>query len=173
MGRRTEVRQIGENRYRVTQLKVRKANRVLERLLATAAPLLGAAGDNLGATGDALAGDLGKESLADVGMQLTKLLDGDQVNWLIGEVIGSVEYQTEALKASTPEGFVPMTMEIWDDSAFSDLMEQFRLLAFVLELNFSGFFAGLGGLKDAARRFVTPSSPRSESPKTATPGSGA
>lgn len=174
MARNTETRQFGDNHYRATQLKVRKANRILERLIKIGGESLGVLGDNVGGgdTADALVGDLKRGSLAEAAQALVKNLTGGELNWLVDELVPSIQYQTPALAAATPEGFVPMTGDLWDDVFAGDLMGQFRIIAWVLELNYASFFAGAGGLAGAARKFVTPTTSSSSSPTTPRAGSG-
>ncbi len=174
MARKTETREIGQHRFRVTQFKVRKANRILEQIIHLIGPALGVAADNLGETDPekVLKGDLAKGALADAAAKLVIGLDGDQLNWLIDESIPAIEYQTPELRAAQPDVFVPMSGELWDNVFAGRLMDQFALMAFVAELNFGSFFVGVDGIKSAVHRFVTPTTSTSRSPQTETTGSG-
>lgn len=174
MARETKTREIGACRYRVTQLKARAGHRVLERIARTILPALGAAADNLGAEeAQALVGDLAKGGISDAVSKLVSALEEDSINWLVDAVRESVEYQTPELQAAKPGAFVPMGPELWDDHFAGSYLAEFKLIAFVLEVNFEDFFAGLGGVRGAFSRFVTPTRSPSNSPPTETPGSGA
>lgn len=176
MARKSETRQIGPNTYRATQLKVRKANRVLERLLKTLGPTLGALGDHLGTgktgTAAAIVGDLERGAISAAAEKLARALTGDELNWLVDELIPSIEYQTPELAASMPGKFVELNGDLWDDIWAGDLLGQFKALGWILELNYGSFFAGAGGIGAVARQFVTPTKSSSSSPTTPTSGSG-
>lgn len=174
MARQTETREFGPNRYRAKQLKVRKANRVLERLIKIAGESLGALADNVGSgdTEDALVGDLRRGALSTAAQKLVTNLSGDDLNWLVDELIPSIHYQTPELRAATPEQFVPVTGDVWDELWAGDLMGQFRVVLWVLQLNYASFFEGAGGLAGVVRRAVTPTKSDSSSPTMQTSGSG-
>jgi hypothetical protein len=176
MARKTETREFGDNYFRAKQLKVRKANRVLERLLKIVGESLGALADNVGTgkteTSSALIGDLQRGALSDAAQKLVKNLGGDDLNWLVDELRVSISYQTPQLRESDENKFVPMTGDIWDEAFAGELMLQFKVIAWILQLNFGSFFAGVGGLAGAARQFVTPTKSRSTSQTTPKSGSG-
>ena len=176
MARKIETREIGFNRYRAKQLKVRKANRVLERILKIVGEPIGALADNVGTGEDgvevALIGDLKRGALSEAAEKLVKSLSGDDINWLVEELRTSLEYQTPDLRESDENKFVPMTGDIWDDEFAGLLMDQFKVIAWVLELNYGSFFEGVGGIAGVAHRFVTPAKSPSSSQTTPTSGSG-
>ena len=176
MARKTEVREYGPNHFRARQLKVRQANRVLERLLIIVGESLGAIADNVGSGetgGDAsLVGDLRRGALSDAAGKLVKNMSGDDLNWLIEELRPSIEYQTPELRAAGDAQFVPLTGDLWDDVFAGELGTQFKVIAWVLQLNFASFFDGAEGITGAFRQFVTPTRSSSSSPTIPTPGSG-
>ena len=171
MARKIETREIGENTFRVKVLKVRKANTILTRLIKIVGEPLGAAADQLGSEpGESVIGDMGRGGFADAAGALKRTLGDEDLNWLIDQLRPSIEIHTKEM--TDPDMFVPMTADHWDDEFAGELLLQFKLLAFVLELNYSSFFAGMGGLKGMAAKFTTPSKSASKPPKTATTGSG-
>lgn len=166
MARKTATRQIGDHRYRVTQMKVRKAHRVMTRIVKVIGPSLGALGDELdskpGGGGSLFGGGL-TEAIG----KLTEHLGDDDINWLVDELRPGVELETDV------EGsYVPMTPELWDDTFAGDLLDEFKLLAFVLEHNYASFFSGLGGLDGIRARLGTQAPSTSSPPTTETTGSG-
>lgn len=172
MARKTEIREIGSNRFRVTQLRVKEAHRVLTKITKIVGESLGALADNLGAeAAEAAVGDLAKGSFAAAMQKLSANLGDEDLNWLVEKLRPTIEFQNDALRES--DRWVPMTAELWDETFSGALLSEFKVLAFALESNYADFFAGVGGLKDAARRFVTPTQSTSGSPTTANPGSGA
>lgn len=175
MARETKTREIGQFRYKVTQLKARRGHRVLERISRTILPALGTAADNIGAKpGDAVPGlgDLKKGALAEAAMKLCAGFDDETLNWLVGQLQDSVQYQTPELRAATPDGFVPLGPDLWDDHFAGAYVDEFKLLGFVLEHNFADFFEAIGGLRGALRKLVTPTQSASTNRPTATGGSG-
>lgn len=174
MARKTETREIGGNHFRVTQLKVRKANTILIKIVKIVGEPLGAAADNMGADGTGgLVGDIAKGGLADAAGKLVRALGDDDLNWLIGQVLPDIQIQTEEMRATDTDVFVPMGSDHWDEVFAGDMLAQLKLIGFVLELNFGSFFAGVGGLKGAALKFVTPTKSASKPQPTAITGSGA
>lgn len=69
-------------------------------------------------------------------------------------------------------GFVELTTEMQDLVFAGRYLEMFRWLGFALEVNYSGFFAGLGGAKSVFQRLAKPTAPQSDSPSTSTGKSG-
>lgn len=177
MARKTVTREIGHNRYRATQLKVRKANRVLERLVKTFGETLGKLAENVGSgetdVNVALIGDLKRGALSDAAEALVKNLSGDELNWIVDQMRDSLEYQTPELRAATPEKFVKVSGDLWDDIFAGALLEQFTVLWWMLELNFGSFFEGAGGLVEVVRTAVTPTLSPSSSPTEPNSGSTA
>jgi len=155
--RRSEIRQIGDCRYKVTQLKVRAAHRVLIKLIKVVGEPLGRAVDGLGETDPAKAimGDLSKGQVGEVARALCNQLGEDDLNWVVDQFQPSVEFQTPELAASKPDTFVPLGD--WDNHFAGQIWTEFKLLGFCLELNYADFFEGLGGLKGAVQKFTTPS----------------
>ena len=172
MARKTEEREIGAHRYRVKQFKVRQAHAVMTRIAKVTGGGLGEIANGLGeqeAT-KALTGDLSKDGVGAAITRLTQDLGEDDLDWLVDRIRPCVEMET------TTDGMYAMiTAEHWDDHFAGDnLFDEMKLIAFTLELNFAGFFAGLGGAKSALAQLVTPSEQSKSSPrKTATAGSGA
>lgn len=173
MSRKTATRQIGEHRFRVKQMKVRKAHRVMTRIIKVIGPSLGTLGDELdakpgGGNGSGGLGALFAGGISDAISKLTENLGEDDINWLVDELQAGVEREAEM------EGsFVPMTADLWDDTFAGALLDEFKLIAFVLEHNYSSFFSELGGLAGVAARLGTRTPSRSKDPTTETTGSGA
>ena len=135
---------------------------------------LGELADNLGAEeGQALVGDLKQGSISVAARKLVDNLGGDDLNWLVDELRPTVQISTPDMRESAPDAFVDFTSDQWDEEFAGQLMDQFRLLVWVLQMNYGSFFEGAGGLAGAARQFVTPTPSSSKPQPTPTSGSGA
>ncbi len=155
MARRSEVREIGQFRYRITQMKARQQYQVLERLANRfgdpVKELIAGLGTN---PKKALIGDLSSRQTGEALGALLKSLEGNDLTWLVDQIRPTVEYQTPELAESKPDIFA--RLEDWDDHFADSILDGFKVLLFALELNYSSFFVGLGGLKEAAHKLVTP-----------------
>lgn len=156
MERKTETRQFGDDYFKVTALKARQSNRLLERLVNLSGPMLGNAAAGLGTKATKAAiGDLSPDALGKAITGLCGRFDGEQINDLIEALQESIMYQTPELHAMGAEHWVP-SKDIWDDRFAGRLGEQLRVLAFALEVNYADFFGGFGGIVGAAKAALTP-----------------
>jgi len=151
-------------RFRTQQFKTKDAHEVLERLLRIAAPLLGTLATNLGETDaeKAIAGDLSKAAV-------TEAFNSFAANLMVNE--GILDWLAEKarkctmLETEVEEQFVPLTLDLYDDTFAGEYGAEAQLIASVLQANYASFFAGAGGLAKVARRFVTPRPSASTSPQ--------
>lgn len=172
MGIETKEKTIGDYTYRVSQLPASKARKLLIRLFRVAGPSLGKVLESLeGKDGTmqvaALKGDKGG-----IDVDLSKISDAlallatnvfeEDFEYVVATLLREdrVEYM--------PEGkWMPLNMQLADLHFAGKLDQLFKLIAFALEVNYAGFFAGTGGLVSVLKRageVVNPVPPQSSSP---------
>lgn len=169
MARKIATREIGEYRFRVKQMKVRKAHRVMTRIAKVIGPSLGAVGDDLDArpAGENGSGSLFGGAISGAVSKFAENLGEEDINWLVDELRPDIERETDV------EGsFVPMTADLWDDTFAGALLDEFKLIAFVLEHNYAQFFTELGGIAGVRVRLGIRTPSASKPPSTERTGSG-
>ncbi|KKN75988.1 hypothetical protein LCGC14_0375450 [marine sediment metagenome] len=163
MGIETKETVIGNHTFKVSQLPASKARKLLVRLFKVAGP-------SLGKVLESLKGKNGKTGLND--LNLGKISEG--LALLANNVFeDDFEYVVNALLEGERiiyhvDGKWPVLSLETSDILFAGKLDQmFKLIAFALEVNFSSFFAGSGGLTNAIKRAgeaVTPEPLQSSSP---------
>lgn len=172
MARRTEVVSITfsdetTRRFKITQIKVKDAHAVMERLARIITPTLGNAASGLGATGlEAAIGDLSGKGIADASTAFASSLRDGDLDWFSEKLRAGIEIETE-----TEELYVGLKGQAFEDAFVGEYAAELMLYWEALRVNFGSFSKAVGGLAGLARRFVTPSA--SSSPAEPSPGSGA
>lgn len=172
MARKTEIVSIAfsdesERRFRITQIRVKDAHAVMERLAKILAPIAGNAAAHMGASElEAVMGDLSGKGLADAAEAFARSINAGDIDWFSEKLRTGIAVETE-----TEDVFVPLKGDLLDDIFAGEYAAEFQLLWAAMRINFGSFSKAGGDMRGLVRRFVTPS--RSGSPKAPTPGSGA
>ena len=168
MGIETKEKTIGDYTYRVSQLPASKARKLLMRLFKVAGPSLGKVLESL----ESKDGKIELQGGPDV--DLAKI--SDALALLATNVFEEdFEYVVETLLRDNrieymPDGkFIPLNMELADLHFAGKIDQLFKLIGFALEVNFSSFFAGSGGIASVLKRaggVVNPEPQPSSSPQS-------
>lgn len=169
MGLKSQDKTIGDSSYRVTQLPAGRARKLLVRLYKVLGPAFGKLLEGLDDQAQKLAGTGKAPSLGDVEMlsvsaaisTLALHLREEDLEYVVDQVLGS-----NSVEMSNGEGkWVRLTKETSDLHFAGRLDEMFRVLGFALEVNYSSFFSGPGGLGPIIEKFKTPMPSPSPSPE--------
>ena len=146
----SETKTIGDSTYTVRQLTATPAVTLLTRLTKLIGPSFGAlsAGENVG------------EKVSSAVNLLASRLDEAEVSDIIKKLIACVELETGG------ESSVALSKVFESHFHGGNLSELFQLLGFVLEVNYSDFFAGFASVKKKAAALLADAPQASKSPTT-------
>ena len=159
---RTEEKVIGDKRFKVTQLPAKESRQVFMKLVRVLSPIIGAfvGGIEGGAKvnkGSVLDANVPMSAVGNAINQLAYVLSDEDLEFFINKFAPTTEFEL-------PNGnFVYLHKSGADPDrrndtndliAFGgDLFMQFEWLYFALEVNYSSFLKGLGGLSGLAQKF--------------------
>ncbi len=163
MGMETKEKTIGNHTFKVTQLPASKARKLLIRLFKVSGPSLGKVLEGLkGKDGKASLNDLNLEKISEgIALLATNVFEDDF------EYVVAALLEGERISYHVDGKWPVLTLESSDNLFAGKLDQMFKLIAFALEVNFSSFFAGSGGLTNVIKRAgeaVTPEPLQSSSP---------
>ncbi len=151
-------KQIGDTTYEVTQMPSTPARKLLARLIKVGGPALAALADGY----NGKIADVGGKTIGEAITAFATSLTEDDLEYVVKQSIGGglVAYCTDGTK------WPVLTGEVAELHFAGKTHELLRLVGFVLEVNFSGFFGDSGIAGVLGRAKVPPASTPSNSPAT-------